>query len=216
MRRSTFTDQPVNYASVGATLAADMMSFPPPGMHPLHDSIKLGSGEERFQIAHSAVMTWSVQTNSGIRVSDKKPGSGAQYQGVIFDEDGAPAVDQTHRNPEATFGPDGTPYITAGMTATLDRRLGWFHCTGPVRVVYVVDEPRRVGFACGTMDPSPLRGEESFVVEHRDDDSVWLSVRTLTSPATWQMRLLAPYLQHQERLQLRRYLRALHPVNTAS
>ena len=44
----------------------------------------------------------------------------------------------------------------------------------PARVVYVIDEPLRKGFAYGTLPGHPETGEEAFIVEYRDDDSVWL------------------------------------------
>jgi uncharacterized protein (UPF0548 family) len=85
----------------------------------------------------------------------------------------------------------------------------WF---GPVResvrVVRVVDEPRRRGFAYGTLPHHPLRGEEAFLVEHRDDDAVELVVRAFSRPnGRWW--LAAPVLRIARPVILRHYLRAL-------
>ena len=44
------------------------------------------------------------------------------------------------------------------------------------RVVYVIDEPRRYGFAYGTLADHAEAGEERFLVEWRDDNSVWYEV----------------------------------------
>jgi len=44
------------------------------------------------------------------------------------------------------------------------------------RVVYVIDEPRRYGFAYGTLPEHVEAGEERFLVEWRDDNSVWYEV----------------------------------------
>lgn len=44
------------------------------------------------------------------------------------------------------------------------------------RIVYVIDEPRRYGFAYGTLAVHALAGEERFLVEWRDDNSVWYEV----------------------------------------
>ena len=86
------------------------------------------------------------------------------------------------------------------------------HC----RIVWVVEEPRRKGFAYGTTRQHPERGEEAFVLDWEDDDSVWLTIRAFSRPATWYTRLagpLVPLFQHVYALScgavLRRMLR--HP-----
>jgi hypothetical protein len=43
-RRSTFTDQSVTYGAIGATLAPDLLRYPPAGYRPAEDSVRLGSG----------------------------------------------------------------------------------------------------------------------------------------------------------------------------
>jgi len=66
----------------------------------------------------------------------------------------------------------------AGLTVTTSHRsaevgsivvlgLGWryFGIHSPCRVVYLVREPTRQGFAYGTLPGHPERGEESFVIE---------------------------------------------------
>jgi hypothetical protein len=54
----------------------------------------------------------------------------------------------------------------------------------PCRVVHVVDEPRRRGFAYGTLPGHPEQGEESFTVTHEADDSVVFRVAAFSRPAT--------------------------------
>ncbi len=88
MRRSSFTDQPVTYGSVGGTQAADLLYYPPKGYRPLERKVRLGSGEERFEAASAALMTWGVQRGSGIRVTQVEEGTGVQYEGIEFDDDG--------------------------------------------------------------------------------------------------------------------------------
>jgi uncharacterized protein (UPF0548 family) len=79
----------------------------------------------------------------------------------------------------------------------------------PVRVVYVVDEPRRRGFGYGTLPGHPLEGEESFIVEYRDDNSVWLTVRSFSRPSPGRWRALRPVLRIAQEVMLRRYLGTL-------
>ncbi|MDH6237182.1 DUF1990 domain-containing protein [Cryobacterium sp. CG_9.6] len=211
MRRSTFTDAAVTYGAIGGTLAPDLMQYPPKGHRPLERSVRLGSGDERFHVASKLLMTWGVQRGSGMRVTDLENGTGVQYVPVEFEADGTP-IPARPVTGEAVFAEDGTPYIMNGMTAQLEVHVGPLRVKAPVRVVYVIDEANRVGFAYGTMKGHPASGEESFVVEKRDDDSVWFILRAFSRPSTWYFRLASPFLRLQQKRFTRRYLTSLHPV----
>ncbi|PII81642.1 hypothetical protein BMH25_14105 [Leucobacter sp. OLCALW19] len=159
---------PVTYAAVGASNAPDLLRFPPEGTTPFEESLLIGSGQERFLAAVSLLMTWGAHRASGETVADVVRGDGGQYAGLTFDEQGsaeAPAAREDH------FGPDGEPYLTSGTTATISRNGG--KQSRRIRVVYVIDEADRVGFAIGTADDNGAIGEELFLVEHRSDDTVW-------------------------------------------
>ncbi|TFC53308.1 DUF1990 domain-containing protein [Cryobacterium sp. TMT1-21] len=215
MRRATFTDTAVTYASIGGTLAPDLLRYPPKGYRPIVRSVRLGSGADRFQLASKSLMTWGLQRGSGMTVTDLQGGTGEQYTGLVFGADGQAVRDQKQPADEATFAEDGTPYIVNGMSAHLSVKVGPFTIDAPVRVVYVVDEPDQVGFAYGTMAGHPESGEESFIVDHREDDSVWLTIRAFSRPSTWFYRLGAPVLRLQQAKFTKRYLRALHPIGGA-
>jgi uncharacterized protein (UPF0548 family) len=58
--------------------------------------------------------------------------------------------------------------------------------------VYVVDEPRRFGFAYGTLREHVERGEERFLVEHRPDDGVWYDLFAFSTPQHVLARLASP------------------------
>jgi uncharacterized protein (UPF0548 family) len=216
MRRSTFTDQSVTYGAVGATLDADLMKYPPPGYRPSEASVKLGSGDGRFNAASASMLTWGVQRGSGIRVTEVHAGTGMEYHGIAMNPDGTPRADQPERSSEERFGPDGTAYITPGMTATQVIRIGPFELKAPVRVVWVIEEPERVGYALGTLDGHPLSGEESFILERLDDGTVWLSFRQFSRPRPWYWRVIAPLVRRVQRAYTARFLRALHPAGAAS
>lgn len=209
-RRSTFTDQSVTYGAIGATLDPDLLRYPPAGFRPAEDSVKLGSGKDRFDRAAEELMTWGVQKGAGFEVVDVSPGTGAQYTGIAYDPDGAPLAEQPAPRAEQRFGPDGTPYVSAGMTATLKPRGRGRGI--PVLVVYLVDEPERIGFAYGTTGDAPESGEESFILEHREDDSVWLTIRSVLEPNGGLRRLFAPAVRKRRRELTMRELRALHPA----
>lgn len=78
-----------------------------------------------------------------------------------------------------------------------------------VQVVRVVREPRRRGFAYGTLPRHPLIGKEAFLVEWNVDDSVELVIRSFSRPNGFWWALLWPVMQVARQVFIRRYLRAL-------
>jgi len=84
--------------------------------------------------------------------------------------------------------------------------------TIPCRVVEVVDEPDRRGFAYGTLPGHPETGEERFIAE-RDPQTgeVTATITAFSNPATWVTRLGGPVGRLVQRLMTRRYLDAMLP-----
>jgi uncharacterized protein (UPF0548 family) len=104
--------------------------------------------------------------------------------------------------------PGDSAAITEGDEASIRiSLLGPLALTIPARVVYVLREPGRAGFAYGTLLGHPESGEEAFLIEHRDDDSVWFVLRAFSRPASWFWWLGAPVLRYFQALYTRRYLR---------
>jgi len=62
--------------------------------------------------------------------------------------------------------------------------LGPLKFTAPCRVVYVNSEADKAGFAYGTLPGHPESGEESFVLELRQDGTVTFTITALSRPAT--------------------------------
>jgi uncharacterized protein (UPF0548 family) len=62
----------------------------------------------------------------------------------------------------------------------------------PARIVYVIDEPRRFGFAYGTLPGHAESGEERFLVEELDDGAVWYDVSAFSRPRFWGARVAYP------------------------
>ncbi len=80
----------------------------------------------------------------------------------------------------------------------------------PCRVVYVVDEPDRRGFAYGTLPGHAESGEEMFLVQYDPDtDEVSAAVTAFSRHATWWSRLASPMTSLVQRIVTDRYLRAL-------
>ena len=82
----------------------------------------------------------------------------------------------------------------------------------PCRVVAVVDEPDRAGFAYGTLPGHPESGEEAFLVEHLADDSVVLRIRAFSRPSSWLFRLAYPAVLAMQSTYTRRYARSLEGI----
>jgi uncharacterized protein (UPF0548 family) len=99
--------------------------------------------------------------------------------------------------------------VEAGSVAVMRLGLGIAAIHAPVRVVYVVDEPRCRGFAYGTLQGHPERGEEAFVIERRDDDTVAFTVTAFSRPAWWIIRATGPMARTVQRLVTNRYVRSL-------
>jgi uncharacterized protein (UPF0548 family) len=99
--------------------------------------------------------------------------------------------------------------IVAGADYWLVARFGPLRVREPVRVVAVIVEPDRIGYAYGTLVGHPIAGEESFVLTRRADGSVWFTLRSITRPASGRWRVLFPGVLIAQRWYRWRYLRAL-------
>jgi uncharacterized protein (UPF0548 family) len=99
--------------------------------------------------------------------------------------------------------------VVEGGVAVL--RLGFrpLAVDAPVRVVYVLDEARRKGFAYGTLPGHPETGEEAFVVELGDDDGVTFTITAFSRPASFLARAGGPVGQAVQRWITNHYLRSV-------
>lgn len=80
----------------------------------------------------------------------------------------------------------------------------------PCRVVYVVDEPDRRGFAYGTLPGHAESGEELFAVRFDPaSERVYAEVAAFSRHGTWWSRLAGPVTSLLQRVITARYLRAV-------
>ena len=82
--------------------------------------------------------------------------------------------------------------IEVGATVAVKARAFGTWSLNATRVVYVIDEPRRWGFAYGTLPDHVERGEERFLIEWLDDDSVWYDIFAFSRPQHPLVRLSFP------------------------
>jgi uncharacterized protein (UPF0548 family) len=80
----------------------------------------------------------------------------------------------------------------------------------PCRVVYVIDETDRRGFAYGTLPGHPESGEELFSVRYdAGTGEVYAEVVAFSRHGTWWSRLGSPVTSLAQRIITERYLTAL-------
>lgn len=80
----------------------------------------------------------------------------------------------------------------------------------PCRVVYVIDEPDRRGFAYGTLPGHAESGEELFAVRYDPaTEAVYAEVAAFSRHGTWWSRLAGPVTSLMQRVVTKRYLKAL-------
>jgi uncharacterized protein (UPF0548 family) len=88
--------------------------------------------------------------------------------------------------------------------------VGFGPLRAPCRVVYVIDEDNRRGFAYGTLAGHPESGEELFAVRHDPGTGdVHAEVVAFSRHATWWSRLGGPVTSLAQRVVTARYLTAL-------
>jgi uncharacterized protein (UPF0548 family) len=99
--------------------------------------------------------------------------------------------------------------VVQGAVAVIRLGVGKLGVAVPVRVVYVIDEPRRVGVAYGTLPGHPECGEEAFVVELHGDGAVTFSITAFSRPSTLLARAGGPISRAIQSWITNRYLRAV-------
>jgi len=102
-----------------------------------------------------------------------------------------------------------TREVALGVRAVLRMRVGPVPVRAPVEVVVVTAEADRVGFAYGTLEGHPERGEERFEVVLRADGAVEARIRAFSRPGRWFTRLAGPVGRRLQRSTTTRYLDAL-------
>jgi uncharacterized protein (UPF0548 family) len=79
----------------------------------------------------------------------------------------------------------------------------------PCRIVWVDNGARRQGFAYGTLPGHPESGEEAFLVEWANDDSVVFTILAFSRHAALWARLAGPIVRLGQNFVTERYVKAL-------
>ena len=172
------------YPEVGATRDPSAL---PLGYNHLHFHSVIGTGRRAFMAAGAAVVEWQMHESMHVRPRADAPRA-------------APGVDLT-----LTLSLGLSLGLTRGRTTgrTRGRTPGpavrRLSVVAPCRVVWAITDDHAIGFAYGTLGGHPERGEEAFLVELADDDSVRFTLTAFSRPAAWYTRAagpLVPVLQH--------------------
>ena len=198
-RRSTFTDQSVTYGAIGATLDPDFLRYPPAGYRPAEDAVRLGSGSERFERAAESLMTWGIQRGAGFTVDRRLRGHRRAVPGHRLRRRRRAARRAARARTEVRYGADGTQFITAGMTATLHAQASVRHREDPGARRLRDRRARAHRIRLRHDGHGPETGEISFILEHRDDDTVWLTIRSILAAAGGVHLLTRPWLRKHRR-----------------
>lgn len=173
--RSNFQDSPLSYVEIGASEAVDLMRFPPNSSTPFTEELHVGSGEARFLAATDAMMTWRAFSAAGYELVHQHKGAAPQYSGL----DEADTEPRRRLTTEELYGPDGSPYVSAGTHATFAINHGREREMYVLRVVYSAKE---TGLVLGTADSNGVDGEVRLAVQLRDDETVWVTARGFVHP----------------------------------
>ncbi|MBC9956182.1 DUF1990 domain-containing protein [Yimella sp. cx-51] len=82
----------------------------------------------------------------------------------------------------------------------------------PCRVLEVIDEPRRRGFAYGTLPGHPEAGEERFILEQLEDGRILFTITAYSRPASTLAKVGGPITRAAQNFMTHRYLTALDRV----
>lgn len=111
------------------------------------------------------------------------------------------------RGAGARVAPADAP-VVEGTTVVVALSFPLLTIAAPCRVVYVTDEPDRFGYAYGTLEGHPERGEESFHVV-RDEAGIRFEIHAFSRPVHPLARLGSPVARLLQHRVTTRYLQAL-------
>lgn len=94
--------------------------------------------------------------------------------------------------------PADTPISPGEVVAVVARTFGVWSLNA-ARIIYVVDDPKKFGFAYGTLPGHVEMGEERFLIERTDDDSVWYDILAFSRPRHLLTRIGYPFVRRLQK-----------------
>lgn len=102
-----------------------------------------------------------------------------------------------------------SPRAEPGAVVVMRFGVGPLALRIPCRVVYMVSEPDRQGFAYGTLPGHPESGEELFLLQRQEDGTISFTISAFSKAATLPSRLGGPVTRWIQDVMTKRYLTAL-------
>ncbi|GAA1496829.1 DUF1990 family protein [Paeniglutamicibacter kerguelensis] len=118
---------------------------------------------------------------------------------------------ELHRRSGLRTRPD-TPRVQLGSRVELGFGFGPARITAPCRVVRLIEEVSRSGFAYGTLAGHPETGEESFAAVLGQDGSVYLEIRAVSKHSNRFYRLVSPAAEAAQRFATKHYVEAARRI----
>jgi len=115
---------------------------------------------------------------------------------------------EAHRLPGVRVFPSDQEIVT-GATVVVTLGTPSLALAAPCRIVRVIDQPDRWGFAYGTLPGHPEQGEEAFVVSVSPDEHVRFEIVAFSRPGDPLVRCAGPIGRELQHRTTRAYLRAL-------
>jgi len=100
------------------------------------------------------------------------------------------------------------PQVEPGAVLEMRLGVGPLALRIPCRVIYVIDEPERSGFAYGTLPGHPESGEELFLLQRHEDGQIAFTITAFSRAASLPARLGGPATRWFQEAMTRRYLTA--------
>ncbi len=102
--------------------------------------------------------------------------------------------------------------VRVGSTLVVNVGTTFAALAVPCRIVAVVDEPDRWGFAYATLPGHPEDGEEAFEITMAADRTVRFAITAISRPGAPLVRIAGPLGRNAQAGATRSYLRALNRV----
>jgi uncharacterized protein (UPF0548 family) len=122
---------------------------------------------------------------------------------------------EPHRHADIALHPV-VPPIEEGVTVIQAIALPVLSAIAACRIVYVIDEPHKFGFAYGTLPAHPEQGEEAFIVEMQAGGGVEFVITAFSRPRHPLARFGSPVTRRIQLAVTNRYLEGLQKYVAAS
>jgi uncharacterized protein (UPF0548 family) len=86
--------------------------------------------------------------------------------------------------------------IQKGETVSMCAKAFGLWWRNACQIVYVIDEPRRFGFAYGTLPGHVEMGEELFLIEMDENGKVSYIIKAFSRPRHWMARIGYPMMRY--------------------